>query len=101
MLGLSFVSPANGKISFMISEKEFKRIRWASRRGMLELDLIMVPFVENCLLELSDEDQQRYIDLLEAEDNDLFAWFLGHATPDDPDAAMIVRKIVEYLASKK
>ncbi|MBU0538954.1 MAG: succinate dehydrogenase assembly factor 2, partial [Gammaproteobacteria bacterium] len=31
----------------MVSENEFKRIRWACRRGMLELDLVMVPYVDH------------------------------------------------------
>lgn len=80
----------------MISEQKYKRTCWASRRGMLELDLILVPFVENCFRDLSEQDQQRYINLLEGEDNDLFAWFLGRGQPDDPDLAAIVQQIKDY-----
>ena len=74
----------------MISEEEFKRIRWASRRGMLELDLIMVPFVEEKLRALPAADQQRYIDLLEEEDSDLFKWLLGRGKPEDAELVIIV-----------
>lgn len=80
----------------MISDEEFKRIRWASRRGMLELDLIMVPFVEDCLRDLPEQDQQRYIQLLEEEDNDLFMWLLGRGKPEDPELAAIVERIVAH-----
>ena len=81
----------------MISKQEFNRLSWASRRGMLELDLVLVPFVEDCLRDLSEEDLQRYIDLLESEDNDLFAWFLGRGIPEDADLALIVNKIIEHV----
>jgi len=80
----------------MISESEYKRIYWASRRGMLELDLILVPFFEQCFKDLSEADQQTYIRLLEEEDTDLFAWFLGRGEPDDAELAVIVKAIHSY-----
>jgi antitoxin CptB len=80
----------------MATEEEYKRIRWASRRGMLELDLIMVPFVEQRFRELSAVDQQRFVDLLESEDNDLFAWFLGRGAPTDPELAIIVEQVIAH-----
>ncbi len=77
----------------MLSESEKKRVYWASRRGMLELDLVLVPFFEQCFDDLSEQDQQRFVKLLEEEDTDLFAWFLGRVTPEDEDLAAIVAKI--------
>lgn len=84
----------------MNAESDFNRIRWASRRGMLELDLILVPFVENCYKGLDEINQQRYIDLLEGEDNDLFSWFLGRGKPDDPGLRCIVDQINQYTRQK-
>nr|WP_101760353.1 succinate dehydrogenase assembly factor 2 [Oceanicoccus sp. KOV_DT_Chl] len=83
----------------MIDENDYKRIRWASRRGMLELDLILVPFVENQFRGLNDQDKRRYINLLEGEDNDLFVWCLGRQVPTDPDDAAIIKLIIEYARS--
>lgn len=83
----------------MFSESEYKRIYWSSRRGMLELDLMLVPFVEQKLRTLSDEDQQRYVDLMEAEDTELFAWFLGRRRPEDPEQAIIVDHILAHARS--
>lgn len=82
----------------MVSESEFKRIYWASRRGMLELDLIMVPYVEQRFRTLSDEDQQRYIQLLESEDTELFQWFLGRGRPEAPELASIVDDILAFTS---
>ena len=81
----------------MISDQELNRIRWASRRGMLELDLILVPFVEERLRELDEQNLNRYLNLLEEEDNDLFAWFLGHRKPEDAETAMIVEQVLAHV----
>lgn len=80
----------------MLSESEFKRINWACRRGMLELDLVMVPYVERRFASLSEADQQRFIRLLECEDTELFQWFLGKGEPADPDLALIVNDILRF-----
>ena len=84
----------------MIAEEDYKRLCWASRRGMLELDLILVPFVENRFRELSEQDQQRYIALLESEDTDLFAWFLGRQLPEDEDLRSIIQQVSDYSRSR-
>jgi antitoxin CptB len=75
---------------------DIKRVYWHSRRGMLELDLILVPFVENCYAELSEEDQSCYCRLLTCEDTDMFAWFLKRQRPDDPELAAMVERIIAY-----
>jgi antitoxin CptB len=80
----------------MFAESEYKRIYWASRRGMLELDLILMPFVERRLRELSAADQQRYVTLLECEDTELFAWFMQSQRPTDPELTRIVDQIIAF-----
>lgn len=85
----------------MITDEEYKKISWASRRGMLELDLIMGPFVEQKLRDLPGVDQQRYIRLLEEEDNDLFAWLLGRSEPDDVELAIIVKQMIKHAREPK
>ena len=84
----------------MSTESDYNRIRWASRRGMLELDLILGPFVEHCYRGLDDINRQRYIDLLDGEDSDLFSWFLGRGAPEDPELRCIVDQINQYTRKK-
>jgi antitoxin CptB len=69
---------------------EKNRLLWASRRGMLELDLILQPFVENIYPTLSVDDQTLYEKLLEEQDQDLFAWFLKRQDPETPELLRIV-----------
>ncbi|MEH6543771.1 MAG: succinate dehydrogenase assembly factor 2 [Porticoccaceae bacterium] len=74
---------------------EHNRLRWASRRGMLELDLILQPFVEEDYLSLSSEDKQRFQQLLECEDQDLFTWFMKRGEPEDSEMKAIVKVILD------
>ena len=67
-----------------------KRLIWASRRGMLELDLVLQPFVENIFPTLDDTDQRLYEKLLEEEDQELFNWFMRREDPQDNDLLRIV-----------
>ena len=69
------------------------RLLWASRRGMLELDLILTPFVENVYDTLSKDDQLRFEVLLECEDQTLFMWFMQRENPSDPNMARIIKTI--------
>jgi len=80
----------------MITDEEINRMRWASRRGMLELDLLLEPFVAARYRELDAADRQRYQELMLCEDQDLFAWFLRKEQPEDPELVAIVRSILEF-----
>ena len=71
------------------------RLRWACRRGMLELDLILEPFVENSYDALEEADQLRFEVLLESEDQSLFMWLMKRQSPDSPDMQRIVQIIHE------
>ena len=74
---------------------EKNRLLWASRRGMLELDLILQPFVEKVYPILTIEDQKWYERLLEEQDQDLFTWLLKRRDPDNPNLLRIVSIIRE------
>lgn len=74
------------------------RLFWASRRGMLELDLVLQPFLEKIYPRLDEQDQQRYQRLLDSEDQELFHWFLRKGDPDDPDLLRIVEIIRDTRA---
>lgn len=75
---------------------EKNRLRWASRRGMLELDLVLSPFLENHYDQLSAEDQKLFQLLLEEQDQDMFNWFIHRQEPGDEN----LQKIVALVRSK-
>lgn len=73
-----------------------RKIFWHSRRGMLELDLLLVPFAQEVFETLSYPDQLLYSDLLEQEDQDLFSWLMGRQAPADQRFDSIIAKILAH-----
>ena len=79
---------------------EAGRIWWRSRRGLLELDLLLLPFVEERYARLGAEQQTRYRALIEHEDQDIWAWLQAGAVPDEPELDEIVRLVVAFNAAR-
>ncbi|MCB5160964.1 succinate dehydrogenase assembly factor 2 [Marinomonas algarum] len=72
----------------------FKRLKWQCRRGMLELDVLLEPFLDEVYLTLEEEDKARFHELIKREDQEMFPWFMQKEVPEDPDLARIVNIIV-------
>ena len=75
---------------------ELKEIYWRSRRGMLELELKLVPFVRDCFAELDKGLQASYVDLLAEEDWQIFDWLQGRVVPEDPSTRLLVERIAAH-----
>jgi antitoxin CptB len=75
---------------------DLKKMYWHSRRGMLELDLILVPFAENVLPQLSKNECKEYARLLEEEDQDIFMWLMKRVPVQDSSLQPIVDKILSH-----
>lgn len=69
------------------------KVYWASRRGMLELDLVLMPFAKETYPNLNESDQALYRHLLDQEDQDMFTWFLGHQEPPTDELKTIVKLV--------
>ncbi len=72
------------------------RIFWHSRRGMLELDLLLVPFVQDVFDDLTLEDQILYRDLLLLEDQDIYALLMGSNHSEHTKYDAITTKILAH-----
>ena len=72
------------------------RIFWHSRRGMLELDLLLVPFVKDVFDDLALEDQILYRDLLLLEDQDIYALLMVSSHSEHTKYAAITTKILAH-----
>ena len=73
------------------------RLRWACRRGMLELDVLFMPFVEEAYDLLSVKDKQVFERLLAEQDPELFAWFMGHEVCEDKELNTMVQFILQRV----
>lgn len=81
----------------MTDNTEFNRLYWHSRRGMLELDVLLIPFLEEVYRDLPKEDQLKYEKLLACEDADIWQWFMQRGKPDNPELQSIVDMIVNRV----
>ncbi|WP_438864234.1 succinate dehydrogenase assembly factor 2 [Neptunicella sp.] len=81
----------------MFSTLRYNRLKWACRRGMLELDVLFMPFVEEPFRKLSEQQQEVFERLLTCDDPDLYAWFMGHQSCDDPELAAMVKHILDRV----
>jgi len=81
----------------MYTEDDIRRLTWQCRRGMLELDVLLVPFMQEAFSGLPEDDQQRFVKLLDSEDQDLFLWFMQREEPQDEDLKRIVGIILERV----
>ena len=72
------------------------QVRWRCHRGMLELDLILLPFLDQKYDQLSILEQKAFIRLLEFSDPELYTWLLTEERPDDKE----ISAIVEFIHAK-
>jgi antitoxin CptB len=74
-----------------------QRIQWACRRGMLELDLILMDFLTSCYPSLDLENQKIFEQLLSSTDAELADWLLTEKSPDEKFQKII--KIIKNHAN--
>lgn len=75
---------------------EQSRLLWQCRRGMLELDLLLIPFAENQYSGLPVEEKKAFLAILHYPDPVLFAWLMQSEMPEEPELNHIVKLIRSY-----
>ena len=78
----------------MTAPTDLKHIYWRSRRGMLELELKLIPFIRDHWGSLSAAEQGTYEALLAEEDWQLYDWIQGREIPQDPAVRGVMEKII-------
>lgn len=74
-------------------DRKLSHLRWACRRGMRELDLWFLAFLDNEYPTLSADKQKTFEELLNHQDQELFDWFMESAYPTDPALLDMVRQV--------
>ncbi len=72
---------------------ELNKLRWRCRRGALELDLLLVRYLENGFIAAAPAERQAFLLLLDCEDTDLMRYLMGESAPRNAALADIVAKI--------
>ena len=79
----------------MIDDTEVRKLRWRCRRGMRELDQLMLRYLDRRWPLADDAERGRFLRLLDCEDDKLWQWCMGRERPADPELQSIVQVIVE------
>lgn len=75
------------------------RLRWACRRGMLELDLLLGDFLDKGYDGFTHEEREQFQLLLAYGDQDLFEIFFGSRQPETDELASVIEKIRHAAAT--
>jgi len=59
------------------NEVSMTRLAWQCRRGMLELDLLLVGFLEKNYSQLDAVSKQAFVELLDIADAELLEYLMG------------------------
>ncbi len=82
------------------NSQEIMRLKWACRRGMLELDVLLGNFLEDKYVTLSEADKKNFIALLETPDPELFDVLMGRAQFTDANLMNIVEAIRNHAQKR-
>ena len=73
-----------------------KKILWQCRRGLWELDVIFIPFVENNFDYLEEDEISNFQRLLEYEDIEIFDILVNKKSFEDATLQPIIKKILNF-----
>lgn len=73
-----------------IVDEEIGKLRWRCRRGMKELDLLTLAYLERHYPTAPAEERQAFADLLELQDPLLMSYMVGRETPANVVTARVV-----------
>lgn len=59
------------------------RLIWRCRRGIREMDILLLDYLETHYDNASTEDQDTFEELLEEADLDILSWIMEKTTPDE------------------
>jgi len=77
-----------------MSDRRRARIHWRCRRGMKELDVLLVRWIETAWADAGENRRLAFEWLLEQPDPDLADWLIGGSRPPDADQAALIDDIL-------
>ena len=73
---------------------EESRLRWQCRRGMRELDELLVRYLDECYPQDSDADKAAFREVLELADPELNGYLLQRQMPSSETIARVIDRIL-------
>jgi antitoxin CptB len=77
------------------ASQELGKLRWRCRRGMKELDVLLLRYVEEQFCGASSAHQEAFKALLDAPDPLIYAYCLGQEQPPTAILSSLIERITE------
>ena len=74
----------------MDTDTNRSRLLWRCRRGIREMDILFMQFLEQSYDDLSDAEKQSFSQLLDEADLDILNWIMGKDRPESDELMRIV-----------
>lgn len=81
------------------ANEQKKRYQFYSRRGMKEVEVVLLDYLERYYDDDDDDTQLMFGRLLKCDDVDMFDWFIRNGTPDNEELARYVKQLTERVAA--
>ncbi len=75
--------------------QEINRIKWKSRRGMRELDLLFRPIITNDIADFNDKDLMLFDEILDYEDQSLYDFIFKNMKLQSVEHEIFLKKILK------
>ncbi|HMD59445.1 MAG TPA: succinate dehydrogenase assembly factor 2 [Steroidobacteraceae bacterium] len=69
------------------------RLRWRCRRGMKELDQLLLNYLQGRFAQADAAERETFAACLELPDPQLASWLLGRSTPEEPQFQQLMAHI--------
>jgi antitoxin CptB len=77
------------------------RLRWACRRGIRELDVLLTRYVDERFREAPAAEQDAFRRLLEAQNPLIYDYCLGREEPPNPEMRALIGRILAGAAADR
>jgi len=75
------------------SNEDVRKLEWRCRRGMKELDLLLVRYVKTRFAAASNDERRAFVEFLEWPDPDVARYLIAGDVPEEPQFAALCRAI--------
>ncbi|HEU4780818.1 MAG TPA: succinate dehydrogenase assembly factor 2 [Steroidobacteraceae bacterium] len=78
----------------MTPEIEIRRLEWQCRRGMKELDFLLLRYLRDRHAFAASDERAAFTEFLELPDPDIARYLLAGDVPEDPRRAALCRQLL-------
>ena len=76
-------------------DTQFGKLQWQCRRGMKELDFLLVRYLRERYGQAASDERAALADFLELPDPDIARYLLAGDVPEDPRRAALCRHLLQ------